>query len=1353
MAYHLVIVSQLLLLCCVTASAVVAAEPVRIVVLSRYSEAVQEAAQNFEKKHGANVITAVARETDVAPEIFEQADVIVFHYLSAVVYERYAPQVKAAAARGALVLGIPGDNLERLWQIKVDAKLLKQAELYWQYGGTENLTNFLALLFRAARATKSIEITPPQPQAATGIYHPKAKQPFATLSEYLAWYRAQQFVPQDAPLAAITFYSNNHKFNDLAHIDALIARLEREGIGAIAAFGWPIKNLRAQLLENETSPVRVILALNLGFSKPDDADELARYNVPVINLMTTRESTDEWIASLKGITSDRLPTQLNSPERVGANEPVLIAGTEKIEGSTTTHTKAVPERIEMAVKRARRWLTLQTKPNADKRVAFIYYSNPPGKGYLGASYFNLLPSLLELTGRLKKEGYQVGDVPPDEKQLIEMLHRSGRNIEEWAPGELEEMSRQVGVTLLPVSKYRKWYAELPTEFRQAVERVWGPPEKSNLMTIRQRDGAKTFVLPGVQLGNVFLGPQPLRNTFDRATQVQHDLLTPPPHSYIAAYLWYRNAFKADAVVHLGRHGTLEWLPGKHVGQAGWDSSEALLADLPDPYYFIIDGGGEAIQARRRAAGVMIGHLTPMIVPGGEQPEYEPLHQLMDQYESTVETSPNLAEEYKKQALAEIQKLKIDKQLGFDVQKNKWEDVYQQTHDFLHEVESGPTPMGQATTGRLPREAVQREALSEFLRTAFQDNDLKLAAPHLQTWADALFDGKPVQAPATFNAKLKDKTNNALREGQTWLANLRRSPQMELDALVNILNGRYHASGLLGDPLRNPASLPSGRNLHDFDTALIPTKAAWELGKKMAAQTIERYKADTGKFPEKISMVLWYGETGRSHGAMESEAMYLMGVEPKWNARGVVDGLRLIPDEELGRPRVDVIFTISGIYRDGFGDKALWLDRAARLAASAKNSVLAQHDREVKEALLKQGINAEQAEKVAQARVFGAAPGMYGVGGIQEIVSQSKDEGKEKGLAEMYLHHMNHAYSEKLWGDEVGTALHQHLKGNQAVIHSRTTYVYGLLDNDDSYQFAGGLNIATKSVNDGAPPQFYINNLRARGKEKIESFRTFLVKELSTRYWNPKWIREQQNSGYAGARQFVKEMEYLYGWQATSKEHIDGQLWQKSFDVYVADKNGLAMDAFFEQANPHARQWQLARMLEVDHQGTYKFSDADRGALIERYVKSVIAHGAACSANTCGNAQLHEFIARQAPMVTGLGNAELQAFAQAMAKATRWDAEQFANAPAAFQAGLAQNLGKQTGAAREAKNIAPRAAAPATNQATAQSEQPIVTGHTMQEQVIKLTAEASRSLPVRPVVYLAMLALVLAGVWRELRRAF
>ncbi len=389
----------------------------------------------------------------------------------------------------------------------------------------------------------------------------------------------------------------------------------------------------------------------------------------------------------------------------------------------------------------------------------------------------------------------------------------------------------------------------------------------------------------------------------------------------------------------------------------------------------------------------------------------------------------------------------------------------------------------------------------------------------------------------------------------------------------------------------------------------------------------------------------------------------------------MDGLRLIPEKELGRPRVDVVLTLGGIYRDGFPDKVLLLDRASKLAASDGDNAIARHTREVAEVLKKAGVVPEVAEKAARARAFAAAPGDYGAG-TANMVKQSKDANNLEGLAGVYLNHMNHAYSGDLWGEAIPGALATHLKGNQAIIHSRTINVYGVLDNDDFYDFAGGLNAATKTANGGAAPAFYVNDMKTRGKEKVTGIQTYIATELNARYWNPKWIREMQKAGYAGAREIADTMENLYGWQATSAEHMDGTFWQTSYEVYVADKNGMDMDQFFEKANPHARQFMLARMIEVDRQGSHRFSDKQRAELVQRYVRNVARLGATCSANTCGNLKLHQYIATEAAMVPGLGKAELTAFGRNMARATGWAATAFSHAPAALRSGIQQGLARQ-----------------------------------------------------------------------------
>ena len=1315
-----------------------AGDPVRVAVYTSNPQQLPDALREFERANGSGLIDLVILDAETPPEKVAGARVIYAYLMSAAMYDRFSEAARKAVANGSVIMAQPPDIAEHRWQVKADANASATAYQYWDNGGVENLSAFLAYCYKLGGGQRPITVPTPVRQVVKGIYHPRAPKPFESLTAYLEWYRGQKLVPANAPLAGILFYQTNVKVHDLEHIDALIGALEKRGIGAVPVFGWPVPSLAPLLGEPGSSPLRLLYSFNLGFAQTSDSETLEKYGLHVIDLMTARDSYETWSKSPFGITPERLSTQVALPEIAGATEPLIVGTTEKMAGVTGPVTRPIPDRIEMAVSRGARWLALQDKPNPEKRIGLIYFNNPPGKGNIGASYLNVFPTLVNVLARLRENGYQTGQALPSEKELEALLELGGRNIETWAPGELEALVEKGHVALVSMKKYRGWFDALPKQFRDFVNAGWGPPEKSRLMTITSRDGEKFFAVAGVRLGNIFLGPQPLRTTFERSMEVAHNINIPPPHSYIATYLWYRNEFHADAVVHFGRHGNLEFLPGKNVGQAGWDNSEAILGDLPHAYYYIMDGGGESTTARRRSGAVMISHLTPMVVAAGAQDQFASLRRVFENLEKT-DVSPALQEQYRQSARAEIRRLKLDQQLKLDADQAPWNELQEKIETFLEAAEAGPIPAGMHTVGVAPEGALLKEALVELIRLGLPDSEKSQWGATVPDWAATLCEGRMPVLPAGLAPASRDRLQTAFASAGAWVRNLQASPARELSSLVEILSGRYEPSGMSGDPLRTPAGLPTGRNIHDFDPNLLPTREAWELGKKMAMATLERYAKEHGKNPEKVSMVLWYGETIRHQGAMESEALYLMGVEPKWNARGVVDGLRLIPEKELGRPRVDVVLTLGGIYRDGFPDKVLLLDRASKLAASDGDNAIARHTREVAEALQKAGVAPEIAEKAARARAFAAAPGDYGAG-TANMVKQSKDANNLEGLAGVYLNHMNHAYSGDLWGESIPGALSTHLKGNEAVIHSRTTNVYGVLDNDDFYDFAGGLNAATKTANGGSAPEFYVNDMKTRGKEKITGIQTYIATELNARYWNSKWIREMQKAGYAGAREIADTMENLYGWQATSAEHMDGTFWQNSYDVYVADKNGMDMDQFFEKANPHARQFMLARMLEVDRQGSYRFSDEQRADLVRRYVRNVAQLGATCSANTCGNLKLHQYIATEAAMVPGLGKAELTAFGRNMARATGWAAAVFSNAPAAVRSGVQQGISPARQAA--VRTVAAQAARPAL---------PHVSGYRMSEKVYRTAAAVSGTLPVSltPVV-LVVLAIATGFLLEALR---
>lgn len=1334
----------LALLCClllptslVAAVAAVAAAPVRVLVVTSNAHLLPAAEAAFRAAHG-NALAMFTFRTD-APDAatLAHADVIYARFAPTAVLRAMAPGVRQAAARGALVFGAPAESVDAAWgPVAARRDVADAAQPYWEAGGVDNLAAFLALAVAARQrmqglpAQDVIAVPAVRPAPAAGIYHPRAAQPFTSLADYLKWYRQAGIVADGAPLVGIAFYATHYRQRDLAHIDALIAALERQGVGAVPVFGWPLSGLDALVTQDGVSPLRALLALNLTIPRAEDKDWLARHGLHTINLIATRDSEAGWRADVRGIAGERLPLLLTAPERSGATEPILFATQEGGEGSQRS--AAVPERVDAIVARVRRWIALQDKPPASKHVAVLYYNNPPGRGNLGASYLATLPSLTQILQRLRAAGYQTGDDLPDTATLTALLEANGRNIETWSPGELARMVRGGHVTLLPMAQYRRWFDALPPAFRAAVTQAWGPPERNPLMVARDPQGEPAFVIPGLRFGNVFVGPQPLRSTFARAMDTSHDTITPPPHSYLAAYLWYRHAFGADAMVHVGRHGTLEWLPGKQVGQAGDDSAEVLLGDLPNAYVYIQDGGGEAVQAKRRSAAVLVSHLSPLLASAGQPPVLAQLDEAIEQAEATRGSSPELSAQYRQQAIAQMRTLKLDQQLGLDADA-PWAQIEPILHAFLHKVEAEPMPLGIHALGEMPPEADQADALALLLSSQLR-NSAHDARVH--GWAEDLVAGRAPsldgladdQAPAV---------RAALQLARQWLADLRASPRGELDGLVTVLSGRYLPTGPLGDPVRTPDGLPTGRNLHAFDGAKIPTPAAWALGKTMAAQTLARYRQETGRLPESVSMVLWYGETERHQGAMEAEAFWLMGVTPVWNARGGVEDVRLIPDAELGRPRVNVLLTISGIYRDGFGDKVALLDKAARLAAAAGDNAISRHDRTVAAALVARGTDPDTAGKLARARVFAAKPGNYAIG-VQQMVEQSRDaQDGPDALARQYLRYMNFAYSAEGWGASAPDALASHLASNEAVLFSRTSTLYGALDNDDTYQYAGGLTAATRAVR-GQAPRFWLHNLRRAGETDTVDARTWLATELNARQWNPKWIGAMQRSGYAGAREMYKEIEHLYGFQATVPEQMPGEFWQRTYDVYVADKLGLGMDAFFRQANPHAQQGILARLLEVDRQGSYRFTDEERAELLRRYADAVRRDGLSCTANTCGNPVLMAHIA-QAGRAARVDPALLHALGRELADAV------VAPGPVARPSMTAKAAPTPTPTPTPAPAPAP---APSPQADRAQS----VTGQHLVPRVAPVAAASPARSHHGPIALaLALLAIAL-GAFREWRRA-
>ena len=1217
-----------------------------VIIVLHSSQTMPAAMTRFQAMVGKDAcMCSVLREEDLTLERLQQAKVLFMQHPSQEMLDRLKPTALQAMKNGLQVATDVPEFVVRYWGVEPTMRLVGRLMPYWDNGGEDNMLGFLLVLYSAAGG-KGVSIPPSMQMANKGVYHPDAPHLFPTMTEYLAWYRRAK--PHQGRMVTVNFFYTYLKDNDTAVVDALIRELEAQGMAAAGIVGSPHSSLVPVFNQPDNDPIRVMMMFTLALAKPGDRVLLEKQNIHVMNMMLSRQTRAEWEATDKGVTPDRITTMLSSPEAYGATEPMMVGTTEGGSKGTPSHLEPIPERIHTAALRAKRWVTLAEKSNADKRLAVIYYNNPPGKGNIGASYMNLPPSIQAVLRTLKDAGYQTGETIPDTDGILKLLSTVGHNVENWEPGELDRMARSGKVALVPVAEYEKWFAELPQPFQKNVLERWGKPCDAKLMTWTNPAGRKFFVIPGVQLGNVFLGPQVLRSSAEEYSNVQHSATLPPHHGYIASFLYYRNVLKIDAMIQMGRHGTLEWLPGKNAGLAGWDTSEVLLGDLPNINYYIMDGDAEAIQARRRGAAVLISHLTPILSRSGFEERFGVLNEALSRWQETHETAPALSVEYAKQAQSELDRLGLTRQLALNV--TNIDETMKKAIAFLDSVEETPMPLGLATVGQMPSEDRLRIGLKTFLANGFLPDESKMVASYLQVWSDATFEGREVSVPNVFPDKLKEKVARSLADGKTWIANMRSSPSRELAELPKVLRGEYLPSGPVGDPLNNPEALPTGRNLNQGDPNLLPTRAAWVLGKRMGDELLDRYKKQHGVYPDHISMVLWQGESGRNQGAMEAEALYLMGVQPEWNNRNVVDRLSLVPNEQMKHPRVNVLFTASGLYRDGMAEKIIMLDRAARMAASAGDNALSRQNREIKKALMAMGMSAADAEEASGARVFSSAPGSYGTG-LSNMVEQSRDVEEHATMAELYLAKTNYAYTEKSWGANIPKLLERQLKGNQVVMHSRSSNLYGAVDNDDVYQYMGGLRLASEAA--GAKPELIVNNLRHAGHEKVEGARDFIATELNARNWNPQWIKEMQKEGYSGAREMMRAGEFLYGWKATAPDTVAPEVWQKMYDVYVKDEYKLGLRQFMEKTNPAARQAMLGRLLEIDRQGTYKFTDAERQQMVTEYAQNVEKNGLACDANTCGNQNLKQAIAQEvvrAPR-TQLSREEQREFQTAELKST------------------------------------------------------------------------------------------------------
>jgi len=1060
----------------------------------------------------------------------------------------------------------------------------REIQDYFKYLSVKNVRN-LVLKVAHDELDPSIRFEPPVVTPILGIYHPRAQSIFTSYKDYVAWYKSKGLWKGHGPWIGIPFFSSSLAEGQKNIMDYVIERLEREGFNVLACFGKDIDVLKKFFIDPMgQSRVDLIVAFSLKFySALNDQlrSTLLNIDIPVINAVKLYSiDIDKWWKDPVGIPPMDVVWTIANPEISGAIEPTPLSGRvcvkDEDKGNVLFAGRPISQTLELLIPRIRKWLALKTNENRTKRIAILFYNHSQGKQKIGASYLNVFRSLEIILQRLEQEGYLVGDYKKiSEQKIKELILTYARNVGSWVPGELEKMARAKGIIRLPITIYKKWFQQLPAPFRNGVISQWGRPEDCTIMRL-----GGDFIIPGVRMGNVLLMPEPVRGWGDDPMKLYHDPTLYPHHQYVAAYLWLKNVFKADAMIHLGTHATHEWLPGKQAGLCPSCPPEVLITDIPNIYPYIVDDVGEGIQAKRRGRGVIIDHLIPAVKQSGLYHEYSRLYEMISDYTRAVSLGSSTQEERFREIAKMAKQTGILKDLNITtVDQNALERI----QHYLLEIKESFMPYGLHTFGLSP----QGGALDETVDAIIRNNpkaDSKLVK-------DALINSGPA----------------------------------ELNNLIKALNGGYIPPGEGNDPLRNIGAIPTGKNFYGFNPEKIPSPSAWALGRKAAEQIIEKKLKDKGKYPQKVAVVLWATETIRNGGINESTILYLMGLKPVWDSSGRVTGTQVIPGNELKRPRIDVLINPSGLYRDLFPNMILFLDRAVQKAAAQKDieNLISKHTSVIKKRLVSAGIPQDKAEVLSRIRIFTERPGSYGTG-ISEMTGNSGFWKSEEEIVNVYENRVGYAFGHGKWGEDAGLALRVNLGAVDVAVHSISSSVYGTMDNDDMFQYLGGLNLAVKRESGKAPDTFVSMN-RIPGRIEVEEIARTLGRELRVRYLNPKWIEGMKKEDYAGAREMANFVEYMWGWQVTTPEAVDTTKWDQTYEVYVKDKYNLDLKEFFDKANPWAHQSITARMLEAVRKGYWKADDKVKRKLAVEYAVSVVEKGVACCDHTCNNPLLNQMV--------------------------------------------------------------------------------------------------------------------------------
>ncbi|WP_348721167.1 cobaltochelatase subunit CobN [uncultured Candidatus Puniceispirillum sp.] len=1162
-----------------------------------------------------------------------KARIVVVRLLGGASYWTYGTQQlrQLAQATDTKVIFISGDgkpDAELDYLSSVDASVCADLAGYLDGGGLMNAEAFFLRLHDIADNTNNAP--PARPLLRAGLYWPHDDLPdFATIQSH--------WQDKTRPVAALVFYRALVQAGDLAPIDGLIDACIAAGMNPLPIFASSLKEAQtagivAECLRSAKADV-ILNMTSFAVSDPSAVDKarpgeqnmrsagpFGVVDAPVFQVVLASNRVSDWQDNSAGLTARDLAMNVALPELDGRILSRAIAfkkplSKDPVTHAMTTHYVLVPERVKFVATLAAKWCALRYIKPADKKIALILANYPNKDGRIANGVGLDTPeSAFQALRDLQVAGYTITDLPDSSAKLISAL-RAGPTNAGW-------QGRQSFVTLAH-DDYVHAFASLPDDVRIAVTERWGAPDNDPMF-----DGT-VFRIPVLTFGNAVVGVQPARgyNIDPKATYHAPDLV--PPHNYFAFYIWLREIWGMDAVIHFGKHGNLEWLPGKALALSSSCYPEAVLGAVPHLYPFIVNDPGEGAQAKRRSAAVILDHLTPPMTNADSHGIMAAIESQMDEYYEAAGMDKARSAALLQDILIDAERAGLAKDCGILPDDDAGEKLLK-LDNFLCDIKELQIRDGLHIFGRNAAHDLLNALLVQILRTPRNDGEGKhgsliraLADDLGLSGDDDLFDPLTTERATPWLGAHPSILDNLLdtvwrSHGDTVerldalalalvagdidppgpasamvlahgldsiRASLNACGHAEAESLQRGLAGQFVPAGASGAPTRGrPEVLPTGRNFFSIDSRALPTPVAWRLGWASANALLDRYLLDHGNWPKAMVLSAWGTSNMRTGGDDIAQALALMGVQPVWdnNSRRVT-GFDIMPLAVLGRPRIDISLRCSGFFRDAFPAQMSLIDRAVQAVASLDEpddqNPLAAAARAESEKLTANGVSQKEAIRQSTMRIFSAKPGAYGAG-LQTLIDEGIWE-QRADFAEAFLTWSSYAYGEQLSGVDARDALEARLASSDAVLHNQDNREHDILDSDDYYQFAGGLSAAVAHLS-GRDVPIYHNDHSLPERPVIRSLAEEISRVVRGRASNPKWIAGAMRHGYKGAFEMLATVDYLFAFAATTRM-VDEHHFTALYEAYIEDD--LVRD-FLETANDAAYDDMLARFEEAIARGLW-----------------------------------------------------------------------------------------------------------------------------------------------------------------------